>query len=121
MLDALPENPVYDGGDMCCLIKRAMALSKWIDESDAVPARPEAPGLPAQFYRPDIDGLRAIAILPFMFHAGLEIFSGGFVGVDVFFVISGYPITTIIANNQTHGVFSICNFTSAAISDRPHD
>ena len=42
-------------------------------------------------YRPEIDGLRALALIPvILFHSGSEIFRGGFIGVDVFFVISGY-------------------------------
>lgn len=62
-------------------------------------------------YRPEIDGLRAMAVLPvILFHAGFEWFSGGFVGVDVFFVISGYLITTIILSEMAEGTFSIALF-----------
>jgi peptidoglycan/LPS O-acetylase OafA/YrhL len=62
-------------------------------------------------YRAEIDGLRALAVLPvILFHAGFELFSGGFVGVDVFFVISGYLITTIIISELAEGKFSIVNF-----------
>lgn len=62
-------------------------------------------------YRPEIDGLRAIAVLPvILFHAGFHVFSGGYVGVDVFFVISGYLITTILINDLEAGKFSIIRF-----------
>ena len=62
-------------------------------------------------YRAEIDGLRALAVLPvILFHAGFEWFSGGFVGVDVFFVISGYLITTIIISEMAESKFSIVNF-----------
>ncbi len=62
-------------------------------------------------YRPEIDGLRAIAVIPvILFHAGFEQFSGGFVGVDVFFVISGYLITTIILSEKEQGTFSLAKF-----------
>ena len=55
-------------------------------------------------YRADIDGLRSLAIAPIvLFHAGFSTFSGGFVGVDIFFVISGYLITSIIAGEGTYG------------------
>lgn len=62
-------------------------------------------------YRAEIDGLRALAVLPvILFHAGFELFSGGFVGVDVFFVISGYLITTILIEDIENKRFSIVNF-----------
>ena len=62
-------------------------------------------------YRSEIDGLRAIAVVPvILFHAGFELFSGGFVGVDVFFVISGYLITTILIEDIENERFSIINF-----------
>ena len=61
-------------------------------------------------YRPDIDGLRALAVISVvLFHAGLG-FSGGFVGVDVFFVISGYLITGIIVREMVEGTFTIRGF-----------
>ena len=62
-------------------------------------------------YRAEIDGLRALAVLPvILFHAGFEYFSGGFVGVDVFFVISGYLITTVLLEDMNKGRFSIVDF-----------
>lgn len=62
-------------------------------------------------YRPEIDGLRALAVVPvILFHAGIEFFSGGFIGVDVFFVISGYLITTILVEDIEKKRFSILKF-----------
>jgi peptidoglycan/LPS O-acetylase OafA/YrhL len=60
-------------------------------------------------YRKDIDGLRAVAILPVILHH-LREESGGYVGVDVFFVISGYLITTIIFRETQAGTFSLVEF-----------
>jgi len=62
-------------------------------------------------YRKEIDGLRAIAVIPVVFfHAGISSFSGGYVGVDVFFVISGYLITSLIVAEKEKEEFSIINF-----------
>ena len=62
-------------------------------------------------YRAEIDGLRAVAVVPVvLFHAGLTVFSGGYVGVDVFFVISGYLITSIIIDELAEGRFSLLRF-----------
>jgi peptidoglycan/LPS O-acetylase OafA/YrhL len=62
-------------------------------------------------YRAEIDGLRTLAVVPvILFHAGFELFSGGFVGVDVFFVISGYLITTILIEDLENQRFSLVNF-----------
>lgn len=62
-------------------------------------------------YRKEIDGLRAFAVLPvILFHAGFSWFAGGYIGVDVFFVISGYLITLIIIKDLEAGCFSIGKF-----------
>jgi peptidoglycan/LPS O-acetylase OafA/YrhL len=62
-------------------------------------------------YRAEIDGLRAFAVVPvILFHADFRYFSGGFIGVDIFFVISGYLITTILIEDIENKNFSVLRF-----------
>lgn len=62
-------------------------------------------------YRPEVDGLRAIAILPVLgYHLGLGWLPGGFTGVDVFFVISGYLISGLMLEEMGRGEFSVLRF-----------
>lgn len=62
-------------------------------------------------YRPDIDGLRALAVsVVILFHAGVDLFPGGFVGVDVFFVISGFLITGLLLEDLRTGRFDLADF-----------
>lgn len=62
-------------------------------------------------YRREIDGLRAVAVVPvILFHAGFNAFGGGYVGVDVFFVISGYLITSLLITEIAAGTFSLGRF-----------
>jgi peptidoglycan/LPS O-acetylase OafA/YrhL len=69
-----------------------------------------------QDYRPDIDGLRALAVLLVVgFHAFPKSFTGGFIGVDIFFVISGYLISKIILTDLNQGTFSFSRFYSRRI------
>lgn len=67
--------------------------------------------VPIMKYRPDIDGLRALAVLPVvLYHVGIPGFAGGFVGVDIFFVISGYLICGMIDQEIRNGSFSLGDF-----------
>lgn len=62
-------------------------------------------------YRPDVDGLRAVAVLAVVFyHLGIEKFPNGYVGVDIFYVISGYLITSLLARDLAEGKFSLVSF-----------
>jgi len=62
-------------------------------------------------YRKDIDGLRALAVvLVILFHAGISQIASGFIGVDIFFAISGFLITGIIVKQREKGTFSLANF-----------
>jgi peptidoglycan/LPS O-acetylase OafA/YrhL len=73
-------------------------------------ARDHAPTAPLH-YRSDIDGLRALAVLPvLLYHAFPTAVPGGFIGVDIFFVISGYLITGIIHQQMLSKTFSIADF-----------
>lgn len=68
-------------------------------------------------YRPDIDGLRALAVLlVVIFHAFPSTLAGGFIGVDIFFVISGYLISSILIKDLTHSRFSIFTFYQSRIT-----
>lgn len=72
--------------------------------------RIRGPILPGK-YRPDIEGLRAVAVLGVvLFHLGWRRLSGGFAGVDVFFVISGFVITRMVSDEIAHGQFSFGRF-----------
>lgn len=76
----------------------------------------QQPHLSHPKYRPDIDGLRAVAVLAVVaFHAFPNWLKGGFIGVDVFFVISGYLISTIIFENLDKGAFSFSEFYARRI------
>jgi len=71
---------------------------------------------PLYAYRPDIDGLRALAIIAVIcFHAFPSYLSGGFIGVDVFFVISGFLITQILNQQRQQANFSLSAFYSGRI------
>lgn len=79
------------------------------DKEQMSQTRPSAPG--SLTYRPDIDGLRALAVVPVvLYHFRVPGFGGGFVGVDVFFVISGFLITSLIFGELRAGKFSILRF-----------
>jgi peptidoglycan/LPS O-acetylase OafA/YrhL len=82
-----------------------------VSEHPNVPLNPPMSRVPGLIYRRDIDALRAIAVLAVIaFHAAPHWVPGGFTGVDVFFVISGYLISTLILHELSHGSFRFLNF-----------
>src|SRR3954465_15398237 len=84
-------------------VGRATTLSTPLNSTDG--------GKQSMDYRRDIDGLRAVAVIPVvLFHAGLSLIPGGFIGVDVFFVISGYLIGSIVISEIGEGCFSVVRF-----------
>lgn len=86
-------------------------LKFFTGDANSVPRKPKKGASDSIRYRPDIDGLRAIAVSAVvLFHAGLPGFGGGFIGVDVFFVISGYLITSLILAEIDTGSFSVVGF-----------
>ncbi|HEX5006058.1 MAG TPA: acyltransferase family protein [Hyphomonadaceae bacterium] len=82
----------------------------------AIPETPPASAVqtasaPSRAYRADVDGLRAIAVLGvLLFHAGYSAFGGGYVGVDIFFVISGFVIASSIGRELSDGGFTLSGF-----------
>ncbi len=87
-----------------------------LDREAPHPAPPSHPLLPRAF-RPDIEGLRAVAVLlVVIYHAGLLNLSGGFIGVDIFFVISGFLITRqLVSGVAAHGVRELPSFYARRI------
>src|SRR5450755_513424 len=74
-------------------------------------------GMSTNTYRPDIDGLRAIAVLSVLvYHLSPSLLPGGFVGVDIFFVISGFLITSQVYKEACYGTFSVKQFYKRRIN-----
>jgi len=89
--------------DSAALMQRPLSQGFVSPESTPEPS--------ALVYRPDVDGLRAVAVLSVIgFHASAGWFPGGYVGVDIFFVISGFLITSIICRQLDEGRFSFVDF-----------
>src|SRR6478672_3834911 len=82
----------------------AMVIDPAVETRPADAEGPPPPPGPSAYYRPHLDGLRSIAVyLVVLFHAGSSWFSGGFIGVDVFFVLSGYLVTQVLLRDLAGG------------------
>lgn len=80
-------------------------------QAQADPIARQTEPVKADAYRPDIDGMRALSVLAvFAFHLGVDRLPGGFVGVDVFFVISGFLIGGLVNGQMARGTFTYANF-----------
>ena len=94
-----------------CAVQIALPRPGVLDTLDPAVAAPAATVVTPRAYRPDIDGLRAVAVVAVILtHLGLPGFSGGFVGVDVFFVISGYLIYRDLTRRLAEGRLSLLGF-----------
>src|SRR5262249_7798043 len=92
----------------CCAPRVRDASGAAVRAPDAAARAAVATGLS---YRPDIDGLRGVAVtLVVLYHAVPHLLPGGFIGVDVFFVISGYLITQLILRGLARKDFSLAEF-----------
>ena len=92
------------------LVWMGFAIQRWLREAEAQNEAPRDAGA-GHVYRPDIDGLRAVAIVPVvLYHAFPALIPGGFVGVDIFFVISGFLITQILLEQHARGTFTYRDF-----------
>lgn len=90
--------------------KKGFCAAEWGTKKRSVPSSVAPADVPVIAYRPDIDGLRAVAVLAVvLFHGGLGL-PGGYVGVDVFFVISGYLITSLLLKELATGSLSLAGF-----------
>ncbi|WP_323113604.1 acyltransferase family protein [Pseudomonas guariconensis] len=93
------------------LVFKAPEIARTHVAADRAKAQGVRTGAHSTSYRPDIDGLRAVAVLlVLVFHGGLAVFPSGFIGVDIFFVISGYLTTSIILSAVARGDFSLGQF-----------
>jgi peptidoglycan/LPS O-acetylase OafA/YrhL len=102
-----------EGGDHLPGMVGMMPKGTAVDDQRLLPSGEEAGTSPGdRRFRPDVEGLRAVAVLVVvLYHAGVQGFRGGFVGVDVFFVISGFVITGLLLRERdSTGTTSVLGF-----------